>query len=76
MIGLPSKWDINEWTIMGRFCESIPDKKLEDELDYLIHGSGAFRLFKDAIHRFGIEEDWYKFKAEALAEIAVDWLEK
>lgn len=74
-VELPGKWDINEWSIMERFCGTIADGDLRDELDYLIHGNGAFRLFKDAINRHRIADDWYKFRDEALEEIAVDWLE-
>jgi len=40
-----------------------------------IHGSGAFRRFKDTIYRYKIEEDWFKFKDEAYKEIAIAWLE-
>ena len=38
-----------------------------------IKGNGAFRIFKDKIYRHKIENEWYKFKDNALNEIAIDW---
>ncbi len=72
---LPSKFDINEYEIMEKFCYSIEDSDLGNELLDQIKGSGAFRRFKDAIRRRGIEEEWYRFRDEGVEEIAVDWLE-
>lgn len=73
---LPSKFDIHEYEIMQRFCCSIQDEELSNELLYQIRGAGAFRRFKDAIHRHGITEAWYRFRQAALEEIAIWWLEK
>jgi len=72
---LPSKFDIHEYAIIEQFCYSTDDPKISNELSNLIRGSGAHRRFKDAIHRFGIEDDWYKYRDQALKEIAVEWLE-
>ena len=49
--------------------------ELRNELLYRIRGSGAFRRFKDAIHRYGIAEEWYAYREQVLEEIAVSWLE-
>ncbi len=73
---LPSKFDVNEWQIMEEFASSVEDEALRDELLSAIHGRGAFRYFKDVIHRRGVKEDWYAFRNEALREIAVEWLEE
>lgn len=72
---LPSKFDIDEYEIMERFCLSISDEKISDALLGKIRGSGAFRRFKDTIYRYGIEKDWFSFKNEAYKEIAIAWLE-
>ncbi len=72
---LPGRFDIHEYAIMERFCYSVEDDRLSNELLYQIRGSGAFRRFKDAIHRHGIADDWYRFRQAALEEIAVEWLE-
>jgi len=72
---IPSKFDIHEYKLMERFCLSVSDEKVSDILLGKISGSGAFHRFKDAIYRYGIEKDWFKFRDEAYKEIAVDWLE-
>jgi hypothetical protein len=72
---LPSKFDVDEYEVMERFCLSIPNKKISDVLLSKIRGSGAFRRFKDSIYGYGIEEDWFKFRDEAYKEIVIAWLE-
>jgi hypothetical protein len=72
---LPSKFDIDEYEIMERFCLSIPNDTISNVLLDMIRGSGAFRRFKDLIYRYDIEKDWYQFRDEAYKEIAVSWLE-
>jgi hypothetical protein len=74
-IPLPSKFEIHEWSIMERFAQSLTDAGASDELDAAIHGRGAFWRFKDALHRLGITEDWYRFRDSALEEIAIEFLE-
>jgi hypothetical protein len=72
-IPLPSKYDVNEYEIMERFCLSIENNKIRDYLYYSIKGRGAFQKFKDNIERYDIEQDWNRFKDNALKEIAIDW---
>ena len=72
---LPNKFDIHLYSIMERFCHSITHQELGEEMCTCIKGSGAFRRFKDNIHRFGIAEDWYDFRHETFKQIAIDWCE-
>ena len=72
---LPDKFEIHEYSIMERFCLSIPDGEIQDELLHVIQGRGAFCRFKNAIHNKGIQDDWYRFRDEALKRIAIDFLE-
>ena len=74
-IPLPGKFEIHEWSIMERFARSLPDAAVSDELDAAVHGRGAFRRFKDAVHRLGIADEWYRFREAALEEIAIGFLE-
>jgi hypothetical protein len=74
-IALPSKFEIHEYAIMEEFCYSLENPRLRDEMCSRIRGSGAFRCFKDGIHYHGIQEDWYRFRQQALEEIAIEWLE-
>jgi len=72
-IALPTKFDIHEYSIMERFCLSLDDAEMSDTLYSLITGGGAFRRFKDAIHEYGIADDWYKYRNDVLKEIAIEW---
>jgi hypothetical protein len=74
-IALPDKFKIHEYSIMERFCLSLSDDATRDELLHAIRGSGAFRRFRDEIYRMDIEDDWYRFRGQALKRIAVDFLE-
>ena len=74
-VALPDQFEIHEYSIMERFCLSLSDEGLQDELLHAIRGSGAFRRFKDAIHRKDIQDDWYRFRDQALKRIAIDFLE-
>ncbi len=73
---LPSKYEIHEWEIMRDFCYSLDDERLRSELLDAIHGSGAFRHFGNTVHYRGIQQDWYRFRQQALEQIARDWLEE
>lgn len=74
-IALPSKFEINEWEIMKQFCLSVDDKNISQSLMDAIHGRGAFRYFKDSIQRYGIDDQWYKFRGDAIKKIAIEWCE-
>lgn len=71
--GLPSKYDIHEYSIMERFVWSLPEGKVQDSLAKAIRGRGAFRRFKDAVIRYGMEQDWYAYQEKAYRKIAVEW---
>jgi hypothetical protein len=73
---LPSKFDVHEWEIMREFAESLKKGQQRDALLQAIHGSGAFRYFKDTVYRFGIEKAWSAFRTEALRDIAREWCEE
>ena len=75
-IPLPSKFDIHEYSIMERFCLSLNDAETRNILCRLIKGSGAFRRFKDAIQEYDIADDWYKYRNNALREIAIEWCQE
>lgn len=74
-LSLPTKFDINEWAIMKQFCVSVEDEEISQSLLNAIHGSGAFRYFKDNVHRFGIADQWYKYRDKAIKNIAIEWCE-
>lgn len=75
-ISLPSQFEINEYRIIEEFCLSIKEDSIRDTIYNSIKGSGAFRRFKDKIRKLGIEEEWYKYRTNAIKEIAVQWCEE
>lgn len=74
-VPLPDKFEIHEYKIMERFCLSRESDNLREELLSAIRGRGAFRYFKDQIHRRGIQDDWYGYRNDALKSVAADFLE-
>ena len=74
-VELPSKFEIHDWSLMERFCHTVKNTAVQDTLLNVIHGSGAFRYFKDTIHRLDIADDWYRYRQQALEQIAADFLE-
>jgi Uncharacterised protein family (UPF0158) len=73
---LPDRFEIHEWSIMDEFAQTRDRERMREELLDAIHGAGAFRMFRSTIRRLGIENSWYKFRDEALAKIARNWLEE
>ncbi len=72
-IQLPTRYDIDEYSIMENFCMSLEKKEIGDILYDLISGSGAFRRFKDATYKYGVEDEWYKYRDNAIKDIAIEW---
>jgi hypothetical protein len=73
---LPDKFDVHEWAILEEFALSVESAGIREELLDAIHGTGAFRNFKNVIRRRRIESEWYAFRTEALRRIAVDWCQE
>lgn len=73
---LPTRFDVHEWAIMDAFARTLDDPDLADELLRAIHARGAFRAFKDAVHRHGVQQDWYRFRDAAVADIAAASLDE
>ena len=75
-VPLPSKFEIQEWAIMQRFCCAVEDADLRRELQDQIHGAGAFRRFKDTLSRHNLIDVWFAYRQAAFADIAMAWLEE
>jgi hypothetical protein len=74
-LALPGHYDVDEHAIMQQFCTTTATPSVRDALSIAIRGPGARRRFNDTIERLGISEVWYRYRALALEEIAVEWLE-
>jgi hypothetical protein len=72
---LPDRFEIHEYSIMERFCLSVDDEDMRDDLCDAIRGRGAFRRFKDRMQLYGMAEEWYQYRDAALREIAMAWCE-
>ena len=72
-ISLPTKYYIDEYSMMAEFIETIEDVRLYNQLYIAINGKGAFRRFKDTCINYDIIDDWYKFRDEKYRELAIEW---
>jgi hypothetical protein len=72
---LPDRFEVHEWAIMERFSLEQNDDARK-VLGGAIHGSRAFRHFRAAIERLGLLDAWYRYREEAIEQIARDWLEE
>ena len=73
---LPDRFEIHEYQIMERFCLSIDDEDMREDLCDAIRGRGAFRRFKDRMQLYEMAEEWYRYRDAALREIAMAWCEE
>ena len=58
---------------MNDFSNEVESEEIRAELLDAIHGAGAFSNFKPGVRRRGIEDEWHKFRAKTLRQIAIDW---
>ena len=72
-ISLPTKYYIDEYSMMAEFIDTIEDERLYNQLYIAINGKGAFRRFKDTCINFDVIDDWYKFREEKYKELAIEW---
>ncbi|MCL2161823.1 MAG: UPF0158 family protein [Betaproteobacteria bacterium] len=73
---LPSQFDIDEYSIMRKFVEDVEDARKQELLSVALEGKGAFRRFKDTLHRVDMTDKWYAYKTQAFIEIAREWCEE
>ena len=74
-INPPDKFEFHEYRHMQRFIDSLDDAKAAEQLDRAIHGRGAFRFFKDTLYRLGIQDQWYRYRDEAIKRFVIEWAE-
>lgn len=74
-LDLPSQYDIHEYGIMEKFCFSIKDDNIQELVFNAICGRGAFRRFKDLMHRVDLIEKWYKYRDNAIRQEIISWCE-
>ena len=72
---LPDRFEIDEYRMMERFARGIADASARDAVLRAMHGRGAFRYFKDTVHRLGLAKSWYAFRDECYLDVAREWCE-
>ena len=72
---LPTQFEVDEYRLMEDFARSHPDTNVSTQLTSVIRGRGAFRRFKETIHRLGVANEWYERQSKHLARIAREWCE-
>ena len=63
---------IHEYRMMERFAHTLAPAEADAALRAL-QGRGAFRHFKDTVHRPGLAKAWYAYRDDAYQAIARDW---
>jgi hypothetical protein len=72
----PDKFEFHEYRVMEEFVRSVEDEEAANQLWRAIDGRGAFRYFKDTLHRLGIQQLWYDYLEEAQREFVIEWAEE
>jgi len=72
----PDKFEFHEYRVMEEFIRSMNDEEAADQLWQAIKGRGAFRYFKDTLHRLGIQQSWYDYLEEAQRAFVIEWAEE
>lgn len=75
-VPLLSKFDIDEYGIMRAFCYTVEDEEISGVLRHAIHGKGAFRRFKDAVHTLDLVDAWHAHQQAEMKGKAIAWCEK
>lgn len=72
---LPTKFDLDEHSIMEDFIETLEDRKVIEQLEEALIGKGAFRRFKDIIKTHGLNNKFNHYREQVFLEIAKAWCE-
>ena len=72
---IPGKFVSHEHSTMENFCFSLDDDEVSRALLQAIIGAGAFSRFNNCIHRYGVADDWYKYRYNSMKRIVIDWCE-
>src|SRR5438270_12917592 len=76
ILELPDRVHIDEWRMMQDFASEQQECRCQQELSSAARGARAFRHFKDAIYRLGLEDSWFRYRQAAYERVAREWLEE
>lgn len=73
---LPTSTKIDEYGMLNAYCQlAAPESKRDYLLDQIC-GAGAFRRFRSAVRRLGLEDEWYEFRDQQYKLVARNWLDE
>ena len=72
----PDKFEFHEYRQMERFIVSLEEATAAEQLWRAIKGKGAFRYFKDTLHRLGLQDQWYRYREKAMKEFVIEGQKK
>ena len=75
-IPVPDRDTSERYHMMVEFVETVTDPHKNEILSVALEGKGAFRRFKDTLHRVNLIDEWYAFEHQAYVEIAREWCEE
>lgn len=61
--------------IMTDFVETLPESKIQGELDRALRKDRPFRRFKDVLFNYpSVQDNWFRFHEQAFIKIIQEWL--
>ena len=72
---LPNQREADEYRMMSDFSSTVRNARKREQLEIALSGRGAFRRFKDAVSREGIDNEWYVFRDKRYLAFARNWCE-
>ena len=73
---LPDQRELDEWSMMEDFAQTVPNARLRTELLDALQGRGAFGNFKRAARRNRLDKAWHAYRRDALRRWAIQWCER
>lgn len=67
-IGLFSSFDLNDMEVMKKFANRVAGPAAGKALLEALHGRGAYRRFRDEIHRRRLDDEWDTYRTERRTE--------
>ena len=62
--------------IISDFVDTLPEGRIQRELDQALGKNRPFRRFKDVLRNYPeVEDDWYRFHEKAYMKIIKEWLD-
>jgi hypothetical protein len=69
----PDHYEINEYGMMVDFVDGATDPRRSELLSIALNGKGAFRRFRDVLHRTGLTREWDVFRRNAYVDAVREW---